>query len=63
LIRSLHAGPKPHQVIRQFRGNDPAALFVHFAPVEGNPESAAAGPAGQAGVVGRGKAFHRCNLS
>lgn len=44
-IRSLHAEPEPRQVIRQFRGNDPAALFVRFPPVEGNPEGAATGPA------------------
>jgi len=44
-IRSLHAEPEPLQMIRQFRGNDPSALFVRFAPVEGDPEGATAGPA------------------
>ena len=44
-ICPLHAEPEPRQVIRHFRWDNPAALFVRFAPVEGNPEGAATGPA------------------
>jgi hypothetical protein len=32
-------------VIRHFRWDNPAALFVRFAPVERNPEGAATGSA------------------